>query len=262
MGDYTPYLLSEAAGLALAIARISGLIVVAPFPGKGVPKEAKIGLILLFAFIARAADPLTAVPLTLSFNLIALVPTEVGIGLAIGFMCRLTFAAAETLSASFAQATGLTMGAVYDPALGTEDPIPARLISIFGMLLFLALGAHRVAIGYTLESFRALPIGSAVNIGAAMPSVVDFLAQVTESGVRIALPVMAVALVVQVTLALIARASPSLQVFSIGAGISVAAGLLVVLGSLNDAAAGLGTEYQREGARIEQILGDIAPSKP
>lgn len=256
--DMGPYLVSEAAALALAVARVSGFVMVSPFPGRNVPTQSKVGMVLLFAFLARAANPLTAVNLTLDFGLLAIAPTELGIGLVIGFIVRLTFASAEILASSFAQATGLTMGSIYDPALGTEDPIPARVVAMFGMLLFVALGAHRVAIAYTLESFRALPIGTAVSIGAAAPSVVDFLAQVTEVGVRIALPVMAVALVVQVALALIARASPSLQIFSVGMGIIVAAGLLVIMGSLSDAGAGLGADFQREGARIDQILLDTA----
>jgi len=260
--DMGPYLLSEAAALALAVARVSGFVTVSPFPGKNVPAQSKIGLILLFAFLARAANPLTAVNLTLDFNLLAIAPTELGIGILIGFIVRLTFTSAEILASSFAQATGLTMGAVYDPALGTEDPIPARLVSMFGMLLFVAVGAHRVAIAYTLESFRALPIGTAVSISAAAPSVVDFLAQVTEVGVRIALPVMAVALVVHVALALIARASPSLQIFSVGMGVTVAAGLLVIMGSMNDAGVGLAADFEREGARIDQILLDSAPKTP
>ena len=258
--DMGPYLLSEAAALALAVARVSGFVMVSPFPGRNVPAQSKIGLILLFAFLARAANPLTAVNLTLDFSLLAIAPTELGIGLVIGFVVRLTFASAEILAASFAQATGLTMGAIFDPSLGTEDPIPARIVSMFGMLLFVALGAHRVAIAYTLESFRALPIGTAVSISAAAPSIVDFLAQVTEAGVRIALPVMAVALVVHVALALIARASPSLQILSVGMGITVAAGFLVIMASLEDAGAGLSVEFQREGARIDQILLDTAPA--
>ena len=262
MGSYTPYFLSEAAALALAVTRVTGFVMVSPFPGKNVPTQSKIGLILLFAFLARAANPITAAHLTLDFSLIAIVPTELAIGFLIGFIVRISFASAEILASSFSQATGLTMGAVFDPALGSEDPIPARVVTMFGMLLFVAVGAHRVAIAYTLESFRALPVGSAVRISAAAPSIVDFLEQVTEAGVRIALPVMAVALVVQVTLALIARASPSLQIFSIGMGVTVAAGFLVIMGSMNDAGDGLAADFQRESARIDQVLLDSAPPQP
>ena len=136
--------------------------------------------------------------------------------------------------------------------------MPSRVMTLFSMLLFLGLGAHRVALAYALESFRAVPIGHAVQIGAAAPSFVDFLSQAMDAGVRLSLPVMAVALAVQIALALVARASPSLQVFSVGMGVTVAAGLLAILGSVDDAAAGLAGELEREGPRIERALSDVA----
>lgn len=245
----------------LTATRITGFVVVSPFPGKNVPNQAKIGLIVMLAWIARAAQVETP-QLGLDFGLFAFVPAELGIGLMMGFTVRVTFSAAEMLGSSFAQSTGLTFGQMYDPTLGTEDSAPSRMITLFAMLLFLGIGAHRVALGYALESFRALPIGATIAIGSAAPSFVDFVSQAMDVGVRLSLPVMGVALAVQIALALVARASPSLQVFSVGMGVTVAAGLLVIMGSLDDAGAGLATELERGGARIERVLMDVAPSPP
>lgn len=251
------FALAEMAAFVLAATRIAGFIVTSPFPGRNVPNRMKIALVVLLAWIARAAQPATP-DLGLDLALLGVVPGELGIGVVIGFTVRVTFSAAEVLGASFAQATGLTFGQVYDPTLGTDDPVPSRIVTLFSMLLFLGLGAHRVALAYALESFRALPIGHAVQLGAAAPSFIDFVAQALDAGVRLSMPVMAVALAVQIALALISRASPSLQVFSIGMGVTVAAGLLAILGSIDDAAAGLAGELEREGARIERVLDDVS----
>ncbi len=252
------FVLAEAAAFVLAVARIAGFIVVSPFPGKGVPQKAKIGLILLLAFLARASQPANA-SLALDLRLVGLVPAELALGLVIGFTVRVTFSAAEILGASFAQSIGMTMGAVYDPTLGTEDPIAARVMTLFAMLLFLAVGAHRVALGYVLESFRAIPIGQTVDLSSASFTFVGYLDQAMETGVRLSMPVMAVGLSVQVALALVARASPSLQVFSIGMGVTVAAGILAILGGLEDTRAGLSAEIGKTGSRIEQVLTSGPP---
>lgn len=251
------FALAEIAAFVLAATRIAGFVVTAPFPGRHVPNKAKIALVLMLAWIARATQPATP-NLGLDLALLGIVPGELGIGIVMGFTVRVTFSAAEMLGSSFAQGTGLTFAQVYDPALGSEDAVPARIVTLFSMLLFLAVGAHRVALAYALESFRAVPLGHAVQIGAAAPSLVDFLSQAMDAGVRLSLPVMAVALAVQISLALVSRASPSLQVFSIGMGVTVAAGLLAILGSIDDAAAGLAGELEREGARIERVVGDVA----
>ncbi|HVH43279.1 MAG TPA: flagellar biosynthetic protein FliR [Labilithrix sp.] len=255
------FAMAEVAALVLAVTRIAGFVITSPFPGKNVPNKAKIGLVIMLAWIARAAQPATP-QLSLDLALLGFVPAELGIGIVIGFTVRVTFSAAEILGSSFAQATGLTFGQVYDPALGTEDSVPSRIVTLFSMLLFLTIGAHRVAIGYALESFRALPVGRSVQIAASAPSIVDFVAQAMEVGVRLSLPVMAVALAIQIALALVARASPSLQVFSIGMGVTVAAGLLVMLGSIDDAGAGLAVELERGGPRIEKVLENVTEAAP
>ena len=252
------FVLAEAAAFVLAVARIAGFIIVSPFPGKNVPQKAKIGLILLLAFLARASHPASA-SLALDLRLLALVPAELMLGIVIGFTVRVTFSAAEILGASFAQSIGMTMGAVYDPTLGTEDPIAARVMTLFAMLLFLALGAHRVALGYVLESFRAIPIGQTVDLSGSAFTFVGFIDQAMEAGVRLSMPVMAVGLCIQVALALVARASPSLQIFSIGMGVTVAAGILAILGSMEDTRAGLAAEISKTGARIEQVLTTSPP---
>lgn len=261
MNDLPTFVLAEAAALVLAVARIAGFVLVSPFPGKSVPTPTKIGLILLLSWVARAGQPYMP-SLHLDLSLMGLVPSELGIGLLIGFTVRITYSAAEILGGSFAQATGLTMAQTYDPSMGTEDPVPARVMTLLAMLLFLAMGAHRVALGYLIESFRVLPIGQTADISVAAPTFVDYITQSVDAGVRLSLPVMGVALVVQAALALVARASPSLQVFSIGMGITVAAAFLTVLGSLNDTAAGLGAEMQNEGPRIEQVINNTASAPP
>ena len=247
------YAVSEIAAFALAVARVAGVILVAPFPGQSVPNRMKVGLVLILAYLGRAAapDPFSG---GLDLRLLGLACAEVGIGLLIGFTVRVTFSASEVLGSTFAQSTGLTMGQVYDPALGGEEPVIARIATLSAMLLFLGAGAHRVLLGYALESFRAVPLGHGVDLAAAAPILSTWVGQALEAGVRLSLPVTAVALSVQVALALVARASPSLQVFNVGMGVTVAAGLLAILGSAGDVTSGIGTENARVGPRIEEIL--------
>lgn len=252
------FVLAEAAALVLATARIAGFVLVSPFPGKGVPGKIKIGLVLVLAFLVRAAVPATPA-LGLDLGLLGVIPGELGIGLVIGLTVRVTFAAAEILGAAFAQSTGLMMGQVYDPTAGADETVPARVVTLFAMLLFLALGAHRVALAYVLESFRALPLGAGAELAEAAPSFVALVAQAMDGGVRLGLPVMAIGLVVQIALALVARASPSLQVFSVGLGITVVAGLLSIIDGFDDAAAGLAAELSRAGPNIERVLDAIQP---
>lgn len=253
MNALSDIVVAEAAALVLSVARLVGFVLVSPFPGRSVPTKVKVGLVLLLAWLARSGQPYIPT-LHLDLMLVGLVPSELGVGLLIGFTLRITYAAAELLGASFAQATGLTMAQVYDPSMGTEDPVPARVITLLAMLLFFAMGSHRVAIGYLIESFQAVPLGQPSEIGASAPAFVGWLSQSVDAGVRLSLPVVGVGLVVQAALALVSRASPSLQVFSIGMGITVAAAFLTAIATLPDSAAGLGAELDQTPSRIEQVI--------
>ena len=258
MNPFAAAFLAEAAAFTLAATRVAGFTLATPFPGRNVPVHAKVGLVLALAWVARGAA--VDVP---TFGLdLALVPhvaTELGLGLAIGFTVRVTFSAAEVFGDAIAQATGMTLGQAYDASLGSEDLVVGRLATTLAMLLFLALGAHRVVLGYLVDSFRALPVGAAVGVHLAAPVLVDLVGEAIGAGVRLALPVTAVGLGVQTALALVARASPSLQMFSVGLAVSVAAGMLALLASLEDTSRALAAELARLGPRLEAVLAAIAP---
>jgi flagellar biosynthetic protein FliR len=244
--------LAEVATFALATSRLAGMIATAPFPGSHVPMRMKVGLLLVLAWLATSSIP--AAHIALDLHLIAFAAVELSLGLLVGITFRITFSCAEVMGSSFSQSLGLTSAHVFDPMLETEDAVPGRIGTLLAMTLVLGLGTHRVAIAYLLESFRALPIGSAISVTQATTLLVDYAGAALETGVRLALPVAAVALAVQVTLALVARASPSLQIFSVGLALSVGAGLLAIMGSLDDLALGLASELGQLGPRIDHVL--------
>lgn len=252
--------LAQLAMLALATSRLAGMVMTSPFPGNHVPTQLKIGLVLVLAWVATGTMP--PADLTLDLRLVGLAAGEVALGLLVGITFRITFSCAEIMGSSFSQSLGLTSGHVFDPMLETDDGVPARIGTLLAVLLCFSLGAHRIAIGYVLASFHALPVGHAVSATQAVPLLVDYAGAAISAGVRLGLPVAAVALAVQITLALVARASPSLQIFSVGLALSVAAGLLAIIAGLDDITAGLGAELSQLGPHLEQVFGAAGGTAP
>ncbi|MDB4943525.1 MAG: Flagellar biosynthesis protein FliR [Labilithrix sp.] len=244
--------LSELATLALATSRIAGLVVTSPFPGKGTPTEIKVGMVFVFGYLA--ASTIAPVNLSLDLRLAGLSISEVALGLTIGLTFRITFSCAEMVGSSFSQSLGLTQAHVFDPMLESDDGVPGRIATMLAMLLVFSLGAHRVAIAYVLQSFHALPVGQGFAAIHAVPLLVDYTGSAIAAGVRLGLPVAGVALAVQITLALIARASPSMQIFSVGMALSVGAGMLAVIGSIDDVSAGIAVELGQLAPRLEHVL--------
>lgn len=244
--------LAELATMALTTSRIGGMIVTSPFPGKGVPTQVKVGMVFVFGYLATSTIP--AASLQLDMKLVGLSVVEACLGILIGLVFRLTFSCAEMVGSSFTQSLGLSQAHIYDPMLESDDGVPGRIATLLAMMLVFSLGTHRICIAYVLESFHALPVGHAYSITAATPLLVDYAGSAIAAGVRLGLPVAGVALSVQITLALIARASPQMQVFSVASSLAVAAGMIAVIASIDDVAKGIGGELTELAPRIDHVL--------
>ena len=113
---------------------------------------------------------------------------------------------------------------------------------------------HRVALAGLLESFRALPVGTAMVHGPALAGCVELTVDAFAVGVRLGTPVVAVALVVQVGLAMISRAAPSLQIFNVGFAVLFASTVATVVMSLQDVMEALASHFGRLAMLVDEAL--------
>lgn len=260
--DLARELMPRALAVALSFTRAAGFVAVSPFPGSQAGPTQRVGLAVMLAWIAGMVAPPSVEITTLDGRAVGSILTEMGIGLMIGMAFRFVLSAGEMLGQNLSQATVLSTPAGFNPMLSTQESALAQVISYFAMLIAVSIGAHRVALAWLLESFRLLPVGTAVHLDAAAGTFVDLAADALAVGLRLSLPVVAVALATQVALAMIARAAPALQIFSIGLGVLVAAGIMVLVASMGDIALGLSEHLGTLSSRLEQLLVLIAPQPP
>jgi len=238
---------------ALLATRMAVFAAVSPFPGQGVPGRIRVGFALLLALAAMSVAPPGA-HVELGPRLAVAAFGEVAAGAAIGLVFRVGLAAADVLGASVASAMGLTFAASYDPAQAASSDALTRLVTSAAMLVSLASGAHRVVIGAAVASTRVLPVGGALDIDVYGVGLIQWTARSMECGLGLALPAITVALVVQIALGLVARAAPSLQVFSVGLSVTLGSGFVVLLAGVRDMAAGIAAHVGGIHAVLEGVL--------
>lgn len=243
-------MLAQASLLALVAARISGFVVTSPFPGDRLPTTARLALVVVLAFLAASFVPATAVKPELGLPLVVAAITEFLCGVMIGAAFRFLLSAADVVGGVSAQSTGLGAASLYDPSIGAPDSAIGQVMTLLAILVALGVGAHRVALAYLLESFRALPVGAAMNVPLAAPVLIDLGAQCLVIGVRLAMPAIAVSLTVQAALAMVSRAAPSLQIFSVGFSVMIAAGLATIMASLPT----IGTGLAEQAGELSPLL--------
>ena len=243
---------------SLIVTRIGGFILASPFPGNYVPDRQRVGLMLVLAFFVTFAVAPTPTHLALDGKIPLILAGEFGVGVLAGAAYRFTLAAADVVADMVSHSTSLATPSVLNPLLGTPDTPLAAMLGIFTILLILEAGIHRAVLGYLMESFRAVPVGTDFTLSATLPLFMELATQSMVVGVRLALPVIAINLVLQVALALVARAAPSLQIFSIGFAAMLITGLFTFAAVLPDIGFGLVERLHALPTFLERLFTEVA----
>jgi flagellar biosynthetic protein FliR len=250
-------LLPDVVVFVLEVTRISGVIIAAPLAWSSAPPQARVGLTLALALAIHSAAPASLHTQDIVAVLSA-VPFELMVGLAMGMVVRFALAAVQVAADVFSPMLGFGVASLFDPhAQVTESPV-AQLLRQLAILFALILGLHRVAIGAVLESFRLLPIGAVLRPGAATEGLLEASTAAIAAGARLAMPIVAVLLVIQVALAFVSRAAPAMQIFSVGFAVTLICGSTVLVLALPDMGTSIVEELSHVGPRIERILVDFA----
>jgi flagellar biosynthetic protein FliR len=211
------------------LTRILGLIMVAPvFGHRAVPARVKIGLGVFVALIVSPTlPPMPDVGLGSWHGLFILVQ-QVLIGVAIGFVMRIVFAAAEAAGEIVGLQMGLGFASFFDPQSAGQTLVLARFFNMLAVLVMLAVNAHLLLVGVLVDSFQSLPISPQPLAAAGFHNVAAFGTTVFAVGLQLALPLIAILLMTNLALGILTRSAPQLNIFAIGFPITLGVGLIAL----------------------------------
>jgi len=211
------------------LTRILGLIMVAPvFGHRAVSARVKIGLgIFIALIIAPTLPPMPDVGLGSWHGLFILVQ-QLLIGIAIGFVMRVVFAAVEAAGEIVGLQMGLGFASFFDPQSAGQTLVLARFFNILAILVFLAVNAHLLLLGVLVDSFQSLPVSTQPLSAAGFFNVAAFGSTVFAVGLQLALPLIAILLITNLSLGILTRSAPQLNIFAIGFPITLGVGLIVL----------------------------------
>jgi flagellar biosynthetic protein FliR len=244
----------EAAAFGLATSRISGVMLAAPILWSNAPMRVRAGLVLALAFVSHGASSGNASALDSVEHVLMAAPGELFIGVAMGLVVRMCVASVEIAGDIMSPLLGFGAATLFDPHTQANETALTKLLHTLCVLLLVIMGVHRVVLAALLGSFHAIPVGTLVRPELATPDLIHLSARAIVTGLRLALPVVATLLLVQLGLAFVSRAAPALQIFSIGFAISMVAGALVIMSSLPELAREIQVELSQVGMRLDVVL--------
>lgn len=218
-------------GAMWALARISGLMLVAPVLGSTmIPMRIRLGLTVLLTMVLAPLAPLDIRPLSAAG--VAVMSQQVLIGAALGFILKLVFEAVAFGGQFLSQAMSLGFAETVNPGVGGTTPVISQFYTMLVTLMFLVMNGHLQLISLLADSFRSMPVGD-VGIGAdGLWGVLSFASHLFSGAVRVALPALTAVLVVNLGFGAISRSAPSMNLFAVGFPITICLGVLAVWLSL------------------------------
>lgn len=216
--------------LVFVMTRIGAALLAAPlFNAASVPVQVRIGVTGAVAVLICAWLPVTVPPSLLSLAGMATLAGEVLIGLALGFVLQLSFAAPVIAAEQIGGAMGMSIASAADPVSGVHSPVLGQYFTVLLTLVFLGLGGHLMFLRLLVESYTAFPPGAAWLDAQRLGLVTSFASDMFVAAIAIALPVTLVLLLVQLATAVLSRSAPALNLFALGLPAGILAGLAALI---------------------------------
>lgn len=225
---------NEVIAFVLILMRVAGLFLTAPvFSSRNIPVLVKASWVLLVTFlifpIAQYKPeelPAPGIPLGLA------VIRELVVGFSIGLGATLLFTGIQLAGQIIDIQMGLGMVNIIDPVTSAQISVMGQFYFMVATLVYLSVDGHHLLLHSIVDSFNVVPLGQAHLKPALGIKMMDLFAQVFFIAFRVGAPVIGALFVTNMTLGIVARTVPQMNVFIVGMPLSLAVGLVITAFSM------------------------------
>jgi len=215
--------------LLLVFVRMSSIFVLTPVFGRSeLPAYLKIGLAFFCSYTILPLLGDVQVEYTNLFSFAAIVAKEFLVGIIIGYVSFLVFSALYMAGMMIDTQIGFGMVNVLDPTMNTQVPLTGNFIYILTTMLLLAMDGHHVLLSALYKSYSLLPINGFEFTEAMVNNIGTIFSDVFLIGFKISIPVFAAMLLSEVSLGILSRTVPQMNVFVVGMPMKIGIGLITL----------------------------------
>lgn len=214
----------------LVCCRTGGLVVTAPvLGGAQVPPVIRTGVALGLAAAILPVVPFdpSAIPLDL-LGWTTAAARELLVGVAMGFAASLVLLGLQLAGEVIDVQMGFMMAGVTDPSTNTTVPLMGQFLYLLGILAFLALRGHHWLLRAIAESYQVVPLAGATLRGGMWEQGNSMVAEVFASSLAFGAPVVAALMLTELSMGIVGRAVPQMNILMLGFAVRIAVGFAVV----------------------------------
>jgi flagellar biosynthetic protein FliR len=215
----------------LVMVRLSGLMVFAPvLSSAAIAPRIKAGFVL--AMTVLLAPAVAAVPGASAVLDARGLLGELGVGLMFGLSLMLLNEALIFAGTLLGLQFSFSLVNLMDPNSMIQTAVLGQMLGWLGVLVIIGSGLDRSLLAAIVRSFCVVPVGQAVIQAKTGEALAMMAGGIFLAGLQLAAPVMAAAMAVEVTIALVARLSPQLPAMVVSIPLKTMISYVVLIASL------------------------------
>lgn len=245
----------------LIVMRMSGAIAFNPVFGRsGIPPRFRAALVLMLSLMLYSylGGTLRTEPGSL-IELGVMLIKELFIGFCLGFGMELVFLIIRFATSVMDFSMGLSMAQVFDPATSAQSTVSTGLFFSFLLLLFLGTDGHLYFLQLFFETAERIPFGEVVlHLDTVTGYMLTIFRTSIESGLKIAFPIMGIELMTEISLGILMRVIPQINIFVVNFQAKIIVGLSMMFFLLNPLTDRMNVIFERLFQVLRELLRLLA----
>lgn len=213
----------------LTLARVGGVFTFVPIPGfKQAPDLVKVALSVMITITLYPVWPKWTGPMPPEGFLLVLLMSEAAIGITIGLAVRFIEEALLLSSQMVGLQAGYSFASTIDPSTQADSSVLQVAASLTASLLFFSFRLHEQVIRALAQSLVSHPPGQVFAMNASAEPLIRLGSTIFTSGMRLAFPVVALLMFIDLSLALLGRLNSQLQLLSLSFPVKMLVALAIL----------------------------------
>lgn len=199
----------------VVLARVAGALIFVPIPGSTAsPEPARAALIICFTLALFPQWPSISVVPGMG-QLAGWILAEAALGITIGLVVSFLTEAFLLCGQIVGLQAGYSFASTIDPNTQSDSTVLSTLAQLMASMLYFTLGLHRDVLRIFSASLDKVPPGSFIIQPVTAETIIGLGSAIFSTGFRLALPVVALLVMVDLTLALLGRINSQLQLITL-----------------------------------------------
>ncbi len=186
-----------------------------------------LSAVLVFPMVQQAGYAIPDSGIAYAFIVLG----EAMVGVIMGFMLTIVYAAFQTAGQMFSLQMGFGASQVFDPLSQIEIPLLGQFLNVVAMFVFVfTAGFQKIfltGVYYSFQSVRAADI--VVLREDIIISMLRGLTALFENALIISFPILGTLFLVQVVMGLLAKAAPQMNLLMLGFPLSIGVAFIIML---------------------------------